>query len=149
MDKVFHGSCYCGKTQVEVTGAPLMALYCHCRSCRKWHSAPLAAGAAWLSGKVQITGDLVTSSHEPESQRVSCASCGGCVANRKPGPGRVFVYLMTLAGSGLAVEPDFHIFYAERVMDVNDGLPKYADGPEAFGYSGEMVGEPAKSAWRD
>ena len=57
------------------------------------------------------------------------------------------VYPMTLAGSGLSYAPAFHIFYAERVMDVADGLPKFAQMPEQFGGSGEQIAEPEKSGW--
>ena len=148
MDKGFLGSCYCGKTKVTVSGEPVASAYCHCRSCRKWHSAPINAWAAWPADKVKITGDTVTSSYNTESQRISCASCGGCVANGKPKPELMVVYPMTLVDSGLEFKPDFHIFYDERVMDVNDGLPKFVDAPEEFGYSGETVDEPSISAWR-
>ena len=57
------------------------------------------------------------------------------------------VYPMTLAGSGLEYQPAFHIYYEERVMDMADGLKKFATMPEAFGGSGELVEEPAASGW--
>ena len=69
------------------------------------------------------------------------------MANHKPKVNMTVVYPMTLVGSGLAYEPAFHIYYAERVMDIADGLPKFADMPEQFRGSGETVDEPQRTGW--
>ena len=37
------------------------------------------------------------------------------------------------------LEPQLHIFYGERVMDVADDLPKFKDLPEPFGGTGELL----------
>jgi hypothetical protein len=37
--------------------------------------------------------------------------------------------------------PTEHVHYAERVMDVRDGLPKYRDLPEQWDGSGELIPE--------
>lgn len=73
--------------------------------------------------------------------------CGGCVANHKPMVDMTVVYPMTLAGSGLKFVPASHIYCAERVMDIADGLPKFVDMPEAFRGSGETVDEPNATGW--
>lgn len=143
----YHGSCYCGAVNVMVTGAPVMQAYCHCRSCRKWHAAPINAWSSWPEDKVTITGPVIESTKDPLSGRVSCARCGGNVANKKPKLGTVVVYPITLAGSAFQFQPTMHLRYAERVMDVNDGLPKYKDRPENYGGDGEMIAEPATAAW--
>ena len=144
-----QGACYCGAVTVTVKGPPMASGYCHCRSCRKWQAAPVNAWSIWPSDKVTITGGGTTTSQEGEaSRRVSCATCGGGLANHKPNIGLTVVYAMTLAGSGLDYQPAMHIFYAERVMDLADGLPKFIDVPEAFGGSGEAAEEPATSGWR-
>ncbi len=147
-DQSYQGTCYCGAVEVEVQGEPAASAICHCHSCRKWHAAPLNAWSIWPSAKVTISGGAtITSDTDEASGRVSCAKCGGCVANHKPKANMTVVYPMTLAGSGLAYSPAFHIYYDERVMDVADGLPKYADMPEAFRGSGERVDEPEKTGW--
>lgn len=145
----YHGSCYCGAVSVTVQGPPRTSAFCHCQSCRKWHSAPVNAWSIWKTGDVEISGGpVITSTQNEASGRVSCAACGGCVANHKPKVNMTVVYPMTLAKSGLSFEPASHIFYAERVMDFADGLPKFADMPERMGGSGEQVDEPEKTAWR-
>ena len=90
----------------------------------------------------------MTSSVSEASGRVSCAKCGGCVANQKPRIDMTVVYPMTLAGSGFDYQPSSHIFYTERVMDFADGLPKFVDLPSQLGGSGETVDEPGTSAWK-
>ena len=147
MDETYAGRCYCGAAGVEVTGPPAAAAYCHCRSCRKWHAAPVNAWAIWSEASVRVTGEVLAAEISPASTRISCARCGGALANRKPARGMVVVYAMALAGSGLGYAPAFHIYYDERVIDMADGLPKYAGLPEAFGGTGARVDEPAQTGW--
>ena len=142
------GTCYCGEVRVRVEGEPIVAGYCHCNSCRKWHSAPINAWAAWRAEDVTIEGETVQSTFNSESQRISCAKCGGNVANGKPTKGLMVVYPMTLVESDLGFEPTFHIFHEERVMDVADGLPKFVDAPKEAGFSGVLDDEPAQTGWR-
>ncbi len=146
---VYKGACYCGAVTVTVKGPPAASAYCHCFECRKWHSAPINAFSIWPDANVTIEGPTTTSTVSDASGRVSCTKCGGCVANLKPTLGMTVVYPMTLAGpkGAFKFEPAFHIFYKERVMDVCDGLPKFADMPEQFGGTGQTVGEPATSGW--
>lgn len=146
--ETYNGQCYCGHVQVEVTGAPVFAAYCHCLSCRTWHSAPMTALAAWPEDAVRVTGEVVVSKKSDETQRTSCAKCGGNVLTTKPGLGWKVVYPLTLSGSDFAYQPAAHIFYGERVLDLNDGLPKFADVPADAGGSGTMVEETACSGWR-
>ena len=143
----YKGSCYCGAVEVSVKGEPAVAAICHCHSCRKWHAAPINAWAIWPEDAVAITGETVKSVADEASGRISCSKCGGCVANHKPARNMMVVYPMTLAGSGLEYKPAFHIFYDERVMDIADGLKKFASVPEQFGGTGELVEEPDACAW--
>jgi hypothetical protein len=41
----------------------------------------------------------------------------------------------------LTFSPGVHVNYAETVLPMRDGLPKFKDFPEGFGGSGEMVAE--------
>lgn len=147
---VHRGSCYCGAVTVTVKGPPAAAGYCHCLECRKWHSAPINAFGIWPEANVTIEGPTTTSAVSEASGRVSCSKCGGCLVNLKPTLGMTAVYPMTLAGpeATFKFEPAFHIFYAERVMDVHDELPKFTDMPEQFGGSGKTVEESGSTGWR-
>ena len=113
----------------------------------RWHSAPIAALAAWPDSSVKVHGDVVVSAKSDQTQRTACARCGGNVLTTKPGLGWKVVYPATLAGSGFRYQPQMHIHYGERVLDVNDTLPKFTDVPAEAGGSGEMIDEPIVSRW--
>ncbi len=69
----------------------------------------------------------------PVSQRQFCKKCGGHLMNNHPPLGLVDVYAATVPGVKFA--PGVHVNYAETVLPMKDGLPKFADFPAAFGGS--------------
>lgn len=144
-----EGACYCGAVRIAVAGAPRVAAYCHCRSCRTWQGAPINAWTIWREDQVTLTGGPLTRSRVSEqSERLACAECGGAVGNRKPARGMIVIYAAQMVDAGMPFEPAFHLFHAERVMDVADGLPKYRTMPEAFGGDGALDPEPEMTGWR-
>jgi hypothetical protein len=58
-----------------------------------------------------------------------------------PTLGVVDVYAATLPA--LRFAPGLHINYAETVLPMRDGLPKFKDFPKDFGGSGDQVPEAA------
>jgi hypothetical protein len=136
------GSCFCGAVSLEVSGEPEGMGYCHCRSCRSWSGGPVNAFSLWKPETVKITKgeDHIATFQKTEiSQRKYCAICGGHLMTNHPTLGVVDVFSATLPT--LAFAPGLHINYAETVLPMKDGLPKFKDFPEAFGGSGEMVAE--------
>jgi hypothetical protein len=136
------GSCFCGAVTVEVTGSPEVMGYCHCRSCRWWSGGPVNALTLWKPEAVQVTDGeehVTTFQKTPFSRRQYCAKCGGHLMNRHPTLGLVDVYASMIPT--LAFAPGVHINYAETVLPMRDGLPKFKDVPAEFGGSGEMVAE--------
>ena len=51
------------------------------------------------------------------------------------------VDVFSAALPGLDFQPGLHINYAETVLPMKDGLPKFADFPAAFGGSDQQVPE--------
>ena len=147
-DHFHQGECYCGAVSVRVRGEPVFTAYCHCKSCRKWHSAPIAALAGWPTEDVIIEGETVQSSTNDQTLRTSCIKCGGGILTAKPGLGLIVVYPSILSDSGFAYRPAAHIFYGERVMDVSDGLAKFRDLPKESGGSGALIANPDTTEWR-
>ena len=47
MSVSYKGACFCGAVEIEVTGAPEVMGYCHCRSCRSWSGGPVNAFMLW------------------------------------------------------------------------------------------------------
>lgn len=142
MAAVHRGNCFCGAVQVEVTGDPAGMGYCHCRSCRSWSAGPVNAFTLWKPEQVRVSAGgehLATYQKTPASQRQYCRLCGGHLMTGHPGLGLVDVYAATLPT--LAFHPGVHVNYAETVLPMRDGLPKFKDFPKEFGGSGEMAAE--------
>ena len=137
-----QGSCFCGAVQLEVAGEPQAMGYCHCRSCRSWSGGPVNAFSLWRPEDVRITAgedQVATFAKTPLSERKYCAKCGGHLMTNHPPLGLVDVFTATIPT--LAFAPGVHVNYAETVLPIRDGLPKFKDFPADFGGSGETVAE--------
>ena len=82
---------------------------------------------------------VATYNKTPISDRKYCNKCGGHLMTNHPTLGVVDVFSATLPT--LAFKPGLHINYAETVLPMKDGLPKFKDFPGAFGGSDEHVPE--------
>ena len=136
-DDVYHGSCFCGAVQLNVTGAPEGAGYCHCESCRHWSAGPVNAFTLWKPQAVTVTRgaeNIGTYNKTAGSSRKWCKTCGGHLFTEHPGLGLIDVYA--------AIIPDFphrprlHVNYQETVLHIADGLPKFREWPKEMGGSG-------------
>ncbi len=138
----YAGECFCGAVQIEAAGEPEGMGYCHCRSCRSWSGGPVNAFSLWKPEAVRVAkGEEHLASYQktPVTDRAYCRLCGGHLLARHPTLGLVDVFAATLPG--LAFQPGVHVNYAETVLPMKDGLPKFRDFPKEFGGSGELVAE--------
>jgi hypothetical protein len=136
------GACFCGAVEVEVSGSPEVMGYCHCASCRSWSAGPVNAFTLWKPENVKVTkgaDSLGGFKKTPGSDRQFCRQCGGHVMTDHPGMGMIDVYAATIPT--LAFKPMVHVSYAETVLPMKDGLPKFKDFPKETGGSGEMMME--------
>lgn len=134
------GECFCGAVKIEVSGEPAGMGYCHCLSCRSWSGGPVNAFTLWPPDKVKVTkgaDHVATYQKTPLSERKYCSKCGGHLMTNHPTFGVVDVFSATIPT--LAFQPGLHINYAETVLPMKDGLPKFRDFPAEFGGSGDMV----------
>lgn len=137
-----EGSCFCGAVKLRVSGQPVAMGYCHCGDCRLWSAGPVNAFSLWSPESVTIQSgkELIQTYHKTEnSYRKWCGKCGGHLMTEHPGFKLVDVYSAVLPT--LDFQPQLHVFYAERVLSVKDGLPKMKDMPAEMGGSGEVVPE--------
>jgi hypothetical protein len=142
MAMAYGGECFCGAVKIETTGEPQAMGYCHCRSCRSWSGGPVNAFTLWAPDAVRVTAgaeNLATYQKTEVSQRQYCARCGGHLMTSHPTLGVIDVFAATLPA--LDFKPGVHINYAETVLPLKDGLPKFRDFPKEFGGSGEAVAE--------
>jgi hypothetical protein len=142
MSEARTASCFCGGVEIEVEGGPLVQGYCHCNSCRRWTAQPFMAYALWPSPLVRVKTGADRSGSASRNKDLTvhfCRDCGGNLIAVSKVAGVTDVFPMVISDFEFA--PASHLNYAERVMDVRDGLPKYRDMPERAGGSGEMMPE--------
>lgn len=138
----YQGQCFCGAVTLEVSGEPEGMGYCHCASCRSWSGGPVNAFTLWKPEAVTVTGgadQIATFVKNPASERKYCAACGGHLMTNHPGFGLVDVFAATLPGLPFAA--GVHVNYAESVLPMKDGLPKFRDFPAELGGSGETISD--------
>jgi len=139
----FQASCYCGKASYKVEGDPIFSLYCHCTICQRIHGCPFIHALHYTSKAFTWTHtdpDAVFIQSAPGLPWIEwrCRSCFGFIGAESPTEGR-----WSLRGAhfrrnakGLIenwdlIKPTGHMFYDTRMLDVDDGLPKwegYANG---------------------
>lgn len=144
MTTLHKGECFCGSVRIEVSGEPLSMAYCHCSSCRSWSGSPVHASTMWASDSVRVVAgaEHVRTFHKtPQSvsHRQYCGECGGHLMIGHPDFGMFDVFAATIPTLKFAAS--LHVNYAETVLPLRDGLPKFRDFPKEFGGSGELVPE--------
>ena len=134
----YRASCHCNAVQYEVCADPVDAKICHCATCQKLHGAPMQWAAIFSKQDVRIikgVNSLKFYNSEQNLQervlpcKVSCASCGTPIADEGRRMWLAFPSLFDFAASVDVPEkfrPTCHIFYASRVMDIYDDLPKWS-----------------------
>lgn len=140
--KSYAGSCFCGAVQVRVAGEPVVMGYCHCESCRSWSASPVNAFALFRPSAASIVrgADELASYRKTErSERTWCKRCGGHLLTRHPLWDLTDVYAATVPA--LPFKAAVHVNYQERVLRIQDGLPKQRDVPKEMGGSGELLAE--------
>ena len=133
--------CACNAVQVEIAGAPAVMAYCHCQSCRSWLGAPVHTASLWPTSDVNVTqGEALLGVYKrtEESHRQFCTQCGSPVLIRHPNMGMTDVPAGNV--TDLTFEAAFHVHYAEHILPVRDGLPKFVGMPAADG-SGDTLDE--------
>jgi hypothetical protein len=126
----FVGGCLCGQLRYEAF-EPIDAGYCHCRLCQRSSGGPVLAWASLPTGRFSYTqGKPATYASSGSGRREFCASCGTQIAFRDTRrPDRVDVNIASLDDPA-SIEPQYHIWVASQIswFDVNDELPRYAEG---------------------
>ena len=142
MATTHSGKCFCGAVELQVTGDPEAAGYCHCSSCRSWSAGPVNAFTLWRPENVKVTkgAEHVREFHRSaNSHRQWCNICGGHLMTSHPEWKLVDVYAATVPS--VSFKPGVHVNYQETVLVLKDGLPKLRDFPKELGGSGETIPE--------
>ncbi len=133
----YRAACFCGAVALEVGADPVDAKICHCRQCQTLHGAPFQWAVIFHKRDVRFVRgtDDIHFYHADTGRaahvlpcRLSCAVCRAPIADEGRrmllafGPLFDFGFPPTVPAS---FAPSCHIFYGSRVMDIDDGKPKY------------------------
>lgn len=138
----YQGKCFCGAVEMQVTGEPKAQGFCHCESCRSWSAGPVNAFSLWEPSAIKVTkgaDNVATYKKTEKSLRKWCKTCGGHLMTEHPGWNLIDVYAATIPE--FKFRPEVHVAYAEKVLAIKDGLPKFKDIPKEMGGSGETLPE--------
>ncbi len=127
-----RGRCLCGAVQYEYTGEPVSIVHCHCESCRRQTSSPVATFVMVPAASLRFTsGKEQEYASSPGVRRSFCSVCGSPIAYRtERRPDIVDLYAGTLLDpTGLV--PQSHVHAVEQLpwFEVLDDLPRYATTP--------------------
>jgi len=140
----YSASCHCGAVCYEARREPVDAKICHCRTCQKLHGAPMQWAVIFEKSAIRFTRGLEHRRYFNAALnrferilpcKVSCALCGSLIADEGRNMWLVFPSLFDFSGEPMppSFQPTCHIFYGARLMDVDDGLPKWAGHKEQSG----------------
>jgi len=125
------GRCLCGAIRYEFRDKPEWVVHCHCESCRRQVSSPLATVVGVLKENFRFTaGAPKAYASSPSVARSFCPACGSPIAYEAARlPDEIHLFHGTLDNPG-AFAPTAHVFTEEQLpwFEVHDDLPRYAKG---------------------
>lgn len=133
----YKSTCLCGAVEYAVDADPLGSKFCHCTGCQRLHGAPFQWAAIFPKEHVRfikgvdMLGFLNTQDRIPKHElpcKVSCTRCHSPIASEGRNMWMAFPTLFDFPDRKIpeCFQPDSHIFYAQRCMDVHDGKPKWS-----------------------
>jgi len=129
-DKSVTGRCLCGDIRYEYRGAPLKILHCHCESCRRHTSSPVATFVCVDRASFRFTqGAPVAYPSSEHVTRTHCGRCGSPMTYVTDQNNQVDVYIGTLDDPAAAA-PTYHVHAEEQLpwFEIADAAPRYAQG---------------------
>ena len=132
MSDQFHVECQCSSIKVTMTGEPRVRGICHCEDCRNLLNVPYHSVTAWNKEQIQIDdGSEALASFQHPTKRMKryyCANCGETMFNSNAMDWRIVSQLLIRKCYDnqlpKALKPEMHFFYGERIVDIDDDLPK-------------------------
>jgi hypothetical protein len=125
------GHCLCGAIRYEFRGPPEWVVHCHCNSCRRQVSSPLATFVGVLKENFRFTaGTPKAYASSPGVTRSFCLDCGSPIAYEAERlPDEIHLFHGTLDDPA-ALAPTAHVHAEEQLpwFEVHDHLPRYAKG---------------------
>jgi hypothetical protein len=122
-----EGGCLCGAVRYRVSGEPIAATLCHCRSCRRASGGVTVAWAVFEKAAFEwLEGEPREYSSSPGIYWRFCGTCGSLVGYRRDSrPGHIDVTSATLDEPD-AFPPTVEIWVDDRIAweALHPDLPK-------------------------
>ena len=127
------GGCYCGAVRYELRGELGPLVNCHCRDCRRAHSAAFATGSLVRRADLRFTSgeEAVREYETPNGFRYFCERCGGRLFNRARSETEFVVLLVASLDDEPTDEPVMHINVEARApwYEILDDRPQHQAMP--------------------
>ncbi|KAI1505664.1 Mss4-like protein [Biscogniauxia marginata] len=136
-EKKYTARCHCGRVRYWLSrDRPLASKFCHCVDCQSLHGAPFQWAAIFEKRDLHFENGAeglafyhagTRAARYELPAKVSCASCRAPIMDE----GRRMVLMFPAiiefgdAESKKYFDPQCHIFYSQRVVDLPDGKPKW------------------------
>ncbi|MCP5432079.1 MAG: GFA family protein [Alphaproteobacteria bacterium] len=135
-----EGSCLCGAVAYRCGDLLSPIVNCHCRTCRKAHSAAFNTAAKVARADFRWTkgGDVVAAyESSPGKLRRFCPRCGSHIVAEYPDQD-LMVLRIGSVDKGLEASAAAHIWmsHAAHWDTTTDGLPKFSEGPGSAPFKG-------------
>jgi hypothetical protein len=140
--------CDCGALTVDIKGAPVVQLVCHCEDCRASSGMPYTEGAFFQPSDCTIQGEADTSTIKGgtgfDKTLYSCTSCKT----------QLYMTIAALNGacavmakrlSPFKFDPQIHVWTSEKADEVTipEGVTQYSEAPNK-----EMAAFLISNFWR-
>lgn len=115
----------CGDIEIEASGDPNYAEYCHCITCQKSSGSSYMVWVVFDKENVKVTkGEINLYKSSPELQRGFCSRCGSNVSIHTE---KCFDLPIGVLERPNDITITQHIFSksALKHVDLGDGLPRY------------------------
>ncbi|MBZ4419501.1 GFA family protein [Myxococcus sp. RHSTA-1-4] len=129
--------CLCGAVKLELSGAAMAHLYCHCDDCQRVHGAAYLPAVMYRASQVRLVAGEPVLWKLKTTARATCRECGTRLYAEPPGLG-VRSVTATLLPEGM-FQPTFHMQCQHALLPVRDGLPHYKGYPKMFGGSDDVM----------
>jgi len=158
---LYEGGCHCGRVKYQLSrDKPLDAKYCHCTTCQTLHGAPFQWAAIFHKDDINFIhghNDLgwyesreKTTEHKLPC-KVSCAYCRSPIMDEGRNMILLFPSLIKFNNDEekRRFEPTCHMFYSQRVVDIQDGKPKWTGANDTSDLIEDSPSEAVKKRKRD
>lgn len=125
--------CACGKNQFTLFNNALLRVICHCEICQQFNEAPYADILIFNAKDVELpenhSVEFKAYTNPPMVQRGKCKDCHKPaieLLDMPMAPALRIIPVGNLVDKQSLPKVDMHSFYHRRIVDVDDGAPKYS-----------------------